>query len=286
MQKHTSFRYSPVVVFVFLALFLTCIKGVYADPGPNPDSNQFNALARQLLESKSHRMRARAAYSLEKFPGPKTQDLLFNALMDGDESVRLATLSSLAKVGDSQAIEVLRSTTDENHVVREELRRTLVVLEDKFPQVRASVKWNEVSGVIQIGTMYGKTGHFGELTTELRRYLALHIRLQKGLAVVESLKEKNRTIKKNSIKPLMVTGNLKSLTRKRRGNSIDFEATVSIVVLDYPGKSIRSLITQAATVRRPLNVYQANQDVELCSQVIQKAMKAVAMDLNRNLADL
>ncbi len=254
-----------------------------ADPNPELEATR---LARVVLEAGNHRLRARAAYSLEDYTGTAVREALHYALTDEHDEVRLAAISSLAKVGDPETITILRALQEKNHVLRNELHRAIVLLEEKYPEARAPIDWTKIVGVVEIVSLASAVDGRTSLVVEFRDHLTRHIRMQRGLAVVDSLDEIGGAPKRDSITPLAITGNLLALTETVTGDEIVFEAVVSVAVLSYPGKSIRFVLTNRATVRRPLKPSGMKQDPAPVSQVLDRAMMAIAEELKRRLADI
>ncbi|MCP4605015.1 MAG: HEAT repeat domain-containing protein [Proteobacteria bacterium] len=247
-------------------------------------------LVNLLLSEKSHRVRTQAAFSLANYPCAKSQDALLYALMDPHEAVRAATLSSLAKIGDHSVVPILRSFNESNYVVKDQLRRTIVYLEERFPKVRQPVSWNEVTSAIEIGSISDRSGSRREgLIADIRNYLARYFRMQAGFAVAElpnGLTGLGRIIKKNDIKALYVTGNLISLKKSRSGNEVVWEAVVSVAILDYQDKSMRATLNNRAEIHRPLRYYQPEHDQTMQDMAIEEAIKTVAVDLALQLSKL
>ncbi len=242
-------------------------------------------LAKILLDDENYRARAQAAYSLRDYPGPETEEALLFALADVNEAVRLGALSSLAKVGGLTALADIRLLDEENHVVRDQLHRTIVALEEKFPEARAPVEWSKVDGAVEMLAFTSVVDGQGNLAGELRKYLARHLRMQSGLAVVQSLDKVMVAKNQISFKPLFITGSLLSLRKSTEGNEVLFEAVVSIAVLDYPGKTIRFVLTNRASIRRPAKQANNKQSSVLRSSVLERAMSAIAEELRGRLED-
>ncbi len=247
-------------------------------------------LTELLLGAKSHRVRTQAAYSLANHPSAETQDALLHAMMDPHEAVRTAALSSLAKVGDRSAIAILRSSEDSNHVVRDQLRRTLVYLEERYPDARVPIKWKTIKSVIEIGVLTDRSGSGRRnIRDDLRKYFARHLRTKEGMAVTDNgsgLAALKSAIKRHRIKPLHMTGNLVSLLKRRSGSDVIWEAVVSVTVLDYPGKSIRALLNNRAELRRPVRVYRPEQDRVMQDRAIEEAIRAATEDLVAQLKNI
>ncbi|MCP4677156.1 MAG: HEAT repeat domain-containing protein [Deltaproteobacteria bacterium] len=267
----------PTTPICFLALGLV-VSSLFAHADSNVDR-----LVDLLLGSKSHRVRTEAAYSLGNLNSTDSRDALLHALMDPHEAVRTAALSSLAKIGDRSAVTVLRDLKDKNHVVRDQLHRTLIYLEERFPDMRRPVNWRKIRSVIEIGSIADRSriGRKG-LSNDLKKYLARHFRMHREIAVEKgngSLDRLSGIIKRHRIKPLIVTGNLVSLSKRSAGKEVIWEAALSVTVLDYPERSIRAMINNSAEVHRPERIYKKNQDYSMQDRAIEEAIRAATDNL-------
>ncbi len=246
------------------------------------DSN-VGRLVDLLLDSKSHRVRTEAAYSLGNLNCANAREALLHALMDPHEAVRTAALSSIAKIGDRSTVGALRGFQDKNHVVRDQLHRTLIYLEERFPGTRRPVNWRKIRSVIEIGSVADRSriGRKG-LSSDLEKYLTRHFRMHPGIAVEKgngSLDRLSDIIKRHRIKPLIVTGNLVSLSKRNAVKEVIWEAALSVTVLDYPDRSICAMINNSAQVHRPERIYEENQDHSMQDRAIEEAIRAAADNL-------
>ncbi len=272
---------STTVCFVSLAIvFGGLIWSLLAKADPST-----NRLIELLINAKSHRVRSQAAYSLSRFTSASSKDALLTGLMDPHAAVRTAVLSSLVKVGDQSTISILRASSDNNRVVNDQIRRTVVLLEEKYPNARLPVNWTQITKVIEIGNLYDRT-HCGRKTIakKLRQYFARHIRIQQGFAVAEPPQGLNGItplIKRHRIKAYFITGSLSSLTKMRAGREITWKATISVTMLDYPGKSIRATLNNHAEIRRLSKFYKPDQDHGMQDIAIEESIRTTIDQLAR-----
>jgi hypothetical protein len=244
-------------------------------------------LVEMLHDGENKRIRSGAAYSLKSFRCAETQEALLNALKDPDESVRIAALSSLAEVGDRAVLSILRTVDDSNHVVREQLQRTIVLLEERFPENRSDIRWKNVKGVIELGVLRDGTGH--EHTELLTKYLSRHLRLKKGIIVAEpplTLDKMKEVIARSKAKPLLITGVLSQLRKRTVAGEIYWDAAVSITVIGFPGVSIRALLNNKATISREAHHYSEYHDEIMAERVVEEVMRSVANDIAKKLKEI
>ena len=276
-----------------LILFLgICWSGMLSRTvGADDDSARYKRRARQLVamlhDGENKRIRSGAAYSLKSFRCTETQEALLNALRDPEESVRIAALSSLAEVGDRAVLSILRTVEDSNHVVREQLQRTIVLLEERFPENRSRIRWENVKGVIELGVLRDGTGH--QHTALLAKYLSRHLRLKKGIVVAEpplTLDKMKEVVARYKAKPLLITGVLSQLRKRTVAGEIYWDAAVSIAVIDFTGKSIRAILNNTATISREVHSYSEYHDEIMAKQVVEEVMRTVANDIARKLKEI
>lgn len=277
-----------------VVLFLVCTSPIWARPleathtVDNPGYQcRVEKLVDMLLANKSPETRIEAAYSLKNFSSPSVQEALLTALLDPEESVRIAALSSLAVVGDKSILPTLRAMADENEVVKEQLRRTIVLLEERFPESRLPVEWQTVRGVVEIRGLRDGTGN--DYSVLLNKFLTRHLRLQTNFVVAEppaGLDRLTQVFKHCHAKPLMVTGVLHELSKRKYRGGMFWDAAVSITVLDFPGKSIRALLTNTVSVGRASRHYRRHQDRLMEERAMEEVMRAVASDISRRLDEL
>lgn len=276
-------------LILFLGIFWsgTLSRAVGAEDESGWYRCRVNRLIGMLRDGENKRIRSGAAYSLKKFRCAESQEALLNALMDPEESVRIAALSSLAEVADRGVLPILKASDDPNHVVREQMKRTIVLLEERFPQTRARIQWENVDGVIELSVLRDGTGH--EYSQLLTKYLSRHLRLKKGIVVTDpplTLDKLKKVIARCKAKPLLITGVLSQLKKRTVAGKIYWDAAVSITVIDFPGKSIRALLTNKATISREANHYSEYHDEIMAERAVEEVMRSVANDIARKLKDI
>lgn len=257
---------------------------------PVLSQTQSGKLVELLMNSKSHRERIEAAHRLGKYPGKRSQDALLYALRDDDEGVRAAAVTSLSKMGDSSTIPALKSIRDDNQVVQDLLHRAIVLLEEKYPEARTPVEWNQVKSLVEISSLQdrSRSGRSG-LNAELRKYMARHFRLQNGFAVTEGKRgflSLNKVIRRYQIKPFYVMGSLVSLKKKSAGGNVVWEAAVSLSVLDHPGRTVRAVVQNRAEVRRPASEYRREHDTAMQNMAVEEAIRAAAEGIAKRAGEI
>ncbi len=255
-----------------------------------PKSKSPKEQIKTLLEDKRYQQRMRAAYELAKFKGTEVQSTLLRALDDPHEGVRAAVLKTLAKVGDASVIGVLKKRRDANHVVRQEMQRTIVLLEERFPRARAKVDWGTVKGVIEIGALTNKSAiKRSTLLPRLRTLLEQAIRMQPDLAAADNkngLKALEKEIAEHNLKPLVLMVNIKSLNKRLTGAETVWETDISITVFDHPDRWIKATLRNSGSSSKPKKEYAPNQDEALQELALKNAVQLAMEDLAQRLGRL
>jgi hypothetical protein len=250
---------------------------------PARADRQVDRLVLLALEGKNHRVRSEAVYSLGKFDAAESREALIMALLDDHEAVRVAALASLAKVGDAETVEVLRAVEEKNGVVRNQLRRTLVLLQERFPKTRRPVVWKQMRAAIEIGTVADKTpAPSQKRIVEIRRYLSRHLRMQEGVAVIEAPKTLDtfeKPLRRNKVKPVYALVSLTELERVRVGGETGWQAKLSVAVLTYPQKNLKGMMNNTGVTRRSNRYYKPEHDPVMQLRAVEGAAEAAAQSI-------
>ena len=277
-------KIANAIVALLAASLITTISAVgAADP-------KVDRLIELLRSSRNYRVRVQAAYSLAEFPSNRVRRAIAFALTDPHEAVRIAALVSLTEVGDASSIQALREFVEENKVVREQARKTLVLLEERFPNARLPVDWKNVKGIIEIGGFSDKSGSDRRgLDKVVYKYLKRHIRMQEGLAVADSpggLADFDELIRRYRIKPFYVTPTVTSMSKRMQGEEVVWEVAISITVLDHPGKSIRAVMSSSASSTLPAEIYTAFQNRPMQEMAFEDAFRDVIESFTKKVTDI
>ncbi|MBW2537693.1 MAG: hypothetical protein JRI55_39775, partial [Deltaproteobacteria bacterium] len=203
--------------------------------------------------------------------------------------VRLACLDALAVVGDQTSIAPLREHEEENAVARTERRRALVLLEERYPEERAGIAWDEVTAVVAVGALVDASESGEDLSPELRRFLLRHLRMQPGLAVVDSPEELERIDARlwwHRLRPLLVTGRLHTLNASRMGDELIWQAAGSVTVLDYRDRTIRAVLDNRALVHTAAGRGTGPSGSAPTSRAVEEAMRSAAESLSSRLDEI
>jgi hypothetical protein len=271
-------------IAVFFAAFVAAASQVRAEPPQVP------RLVELLLNAEGYRVRTQAAYSLGAFTGPDVQDALLSALMDPHEAVRVAALVSLAKAGDASVISLLRGSDDPNAVVKEQLRHTLVLLEERFPETRVPLDWTRVSTIIEAAGLRDESScGRSELPDVFQRLLARQLRMQDRLAVAEAprgLDQMGDVISRNKLRALFVTGAVSQMAKRKSGADVVWDVSVSLTVMSHPGKSIRAMVTGKASVSRAARTYTTEEDDSMQDRALEDAIRSAVESLAAKIREI
>lgn len=225
-------------------------------------------LMRLLQTSSAFRVRAQAAISLGSVPAqPEIVAALTAALRDSEGSVRAAAASSLGRLGDPSAISALNALSrDSSPQVRAAATDAITALRrGPAPGVAASSGTTGGTSVAASGTTGTATGParfyvgIGVPGTRVasadagvvqgaRAHIERTVGAMSGVVVApegETVATATRVLRARSLVGFYVDSSVTALDARPDGS---LRASVSVVVQDYPGRNVRSMLTGSATV--------------------------------------
>jgi hypothetical protein len=269
---------------VLFSIFVATASQVRAEPPQVP------RLVDMLLNAEGYRVRTQAAYSLGAFIGPEVQDALLSALMDPHEAVRVAALVSLSKMGDASVISLLRGSDDPNPVVKEQLRHTIVLLEERFPDTRVPLDWTHISTVVEaVGLRDDSGSGRSDVPAVFGRVLTRQLRMQERLAVAEAprgLDQIGDVISRYKLHPLFITGAVTQMAKRTSGGDVIWDVTVSLTIMSHPGKSIRAMVTGKASVSHAARSHVPDDDYGMQDRAIEDAVRSAVESLAAKIREI
>lgn len=259
LPSRASFRGSALRLLVLASIALAC-----ALPASAHADERSDYLVRLLQTSTAFRVRTQAAISLGSgLPEPSVTAALAGALRDENAAVRAAAATSLGRVGDTSALTALRAAErDGEAAVRTAATSAIAAI-----QSRGSAG---SGGAATTGTGGGTTGGTSPPSGPARYYVGIGRPNVTGtvppalLASVRGMVERRlATIGGIAVAPdgesvSAAQGVLR--TRRLTGFYLDISITVetlptgairarvSVVVQDYPGRNVRSMLSGSATI--------------------------------------
>lgn len=221
-------------------------------------------LMRLLQTSTAFRVRAQAAISLGSVPAqPEIVAALTAALRDSEGSVRAAAASSLGRLGDPAAIPALTALSrDSSPQVRAAATEAIATLRrapatTTSPGVAPAGSTATTPGTaagparfyVGIGVPASRVaGADASVVRGARAHIERTVGAIAGVVVApegETVATATRVLRARSLVGFYVDSSVTALDARPDGS---LRASVSVVVQDYPGRNVRSMLTGSATV--------------------------------------
>ena len=219
-------------------------------------------LMRLLQTSTAFRVRAQAAISLGSVPvQPEIVAALTAALRDSEGSVRAAAASSLGRLGDPAAVPALTSLSrDSSPEVRAAATGAIAALR-RAPAATVPGIAAGTTGTTS-GTATGPARFYvgigvpatrvatadADVVRAARAHIERTVGAMSGVVVApegETVATATRVLRSRSLVGFYVDSSVTALDARPDGS---LRASVSVVVQDYPGRNVRSMLTGSATV--------------------------------------
>ncbi|MCS6858585.1 MAG: HEAT repeat domain-containing protein [Sandaracinaceae bacterium] len=223
---------------------------------PSKADERTDYLVQLLRNSPAFRVRAQAAISLGNgSPSPEAIRALIAALRDENAAVRTAAASALARIGDQSAIEALRaSEKDPEEAVRQAASSAILAIQNRErlsrPSQPSSAPAPPSPGPPKYYVGLGRPSVSGPLPSPLsqslrslieRRLLAIG-----GISIApdgESPAAAQKVLRQRSLTGIYL--DVSVVIDNPSSNAV--RARVSVVVQDYPGRNVRSMLSGSAT---------------------------------------
>ncbi|MDH5671131.1 MAG: HEAT repeat domain-containing protein [Myxococcales bacterium] len=247
-----------------------------------------------LRDSSSFRVRARAAMALGRSGQPSAAAALERALLDSHAAVRAAAATALGRVGSRRSVSALRvASSDKSPAVAEQAKLSLrrIAARESIsrgaPSATASLSaapssersdLRKVRYAVVLGEMRNQSGFQG---SDLERFLAGRIAYELDRlehVVVLSLGDMSGDIaaelKRRRVPIFRIEGSVKTVERGREGTQMSVRTTVSMLLMDEPSRTLRSMLSGAATgLERPTGA-AASQERLLARKAMTSAVRS------------
>lgn len=221
-------------------------------------------LVRLLQTSTAFRVRAQAAISLGAVTAePGVVQALSAALRDENAAVRAAAASSLGRLGDPSAIGALRALErDPEAAVRAAATEAIAALQRSAPRAPAEPSPPSVASATTTSAPAGPARYYvgigtpgtriasvdGSVLRTSRAFIERTVSAMPGVVIApedESPAAAGRAVRQRQLSGFYLDSSVTAL-EERPGGAL--RAAVSVVVQDYPGRNVRSMLTGSATV--------------------------------------
>jgi hypothetical protein len=257
---------SPALAQIEATAAGALVRMEHSPAAPETDS-QVALLARLAVEAKSFRVRARAAVSLAHDGSHASLGALEQALEDPHSAVRVAAAASLASIGQRRSVAALRRASHDSSVaVADRAKLALraiasrlgtdaegVVMEAPARVSDASVRarLSRARHAIVLGEMKDRSGFADpELSHAMSEHAESVIdKLDQVIVLRESEldAELEKELGKRKVSMYRLEGNLQSVTVTNRASERHVRCEVTLLLLDEPGRTLRSMMRGAAT---------------------------------------
>ncbi|GAB4212430.1 MAG: hypothetical protein OHK0013_35180 [Sandaracinaceae bacterium] len=249
-----------VLAIAVVSLTLVTFHAVRAD-------ERTDYLVRLLQTSTAFRVRAQAAISLGSVPSePSVIQALTAALADENPAVRAAAASSLGRLGNPSALTALRALErDPEAAVRTAAAEAVAALQragSRSTTATASGSSRSTTAgttatppagparyYVGIGVPGSRVASVDPaVLRSARSFIERSLASMGGVVVApeaESVAAANRVLRERSLAGFYLDSSVTVLEQRPDGA---LRASVSVVVQDYPGRNVRSMLTGSATV--------------------------------------
>lgn len=204
-------------------------------------ADKVDELIRALQQDSSYKVRVQAALVLGKFHEPRATEAIRQALSDINESVRAAAAMALGQSGAAGVEEDLkqRAESDSSQLVRTQAQKALAMLTGHGGG-GASV--SGARAAFSVGFQNGKWGR--DVQEAFRARVAHELQTISGVTIAGAADKKAAA--KSSY---LVDGTIVRLDENRQGGSVQIECDVKVFVAAMPGRMIRMMTSQGASLQ-------------------------------------
>lgn len=271
-----------------------------------------STVVRVLRTGRDFRARARAALALGSSNDRSVTPHLIAALGDRSAAVRAAAATALGRLQDPRALTPLRARlSDDERVVRREAAQAIRRIEaaregspgsrssrrrgprERLPSIAViprarSVFWPRVRHVVVVGTMENRSRFRDDgleqiFTAEVNRNLLV----LRGVAVFPAGQipgDAQRQIQRRNLNQLRLEGSVSRVARSVRRRQLEVRCEVSLMLMDEPGRNMRSVLNGAATGSSPRSGPRRTQEQRLARQALTGAVRSAMQGARRAIA--
>lgn len=288
--------------------------GVIALASSTFAQSDHSTVVRVLRDSSDFRARVRAALALGASGDRAVATHLVAALSDESPAVRAAAATALGRLGDRSALDPLRrASRDGASIVRTEAERAIARIEASAPIAptapprsltrtasgavmpsfavvpRASdINWGTVRYVVVVGDLQNRsTFRDGSLDQVLDREVMRNLIVLRGVGVLREdqlSSDSEQQIRRRRLPKLRLEGSLNRVERRSQSRQVSVRCEVSLMLLEEPGRNIRSVLNGAATGVSPQRGTRADQERQLAEQALSGAVRSAMSGAARAIA--
>jgi len=273
-----------------------------------------STVIRVLRTGRDFRARARAALALGSSNDRSVTPHLVRALEDRSPAVRAAAATALGRLQDPRALTPLRARlSDDERIVRREAAQAIRRIEaaqqgspgsqrrgrrgrgasERLPSIAVvprarRVYWPRVRHVVVVGAMENRSRFSDDgleqlLAAEVNRNLLV----LRGVAVFQAGQipaNAQRQIQRRNLNHLRLEGSVSRVDRSVRRRQLQVRCEVSLMLMDEPGRNMRSVLNGAATGSSPRSGPRRTQEQRLARQALTGAVRSAMQGAARAIA--
>ncbi|HJL17028.1 MAG TPA: HEAT repeat domain-containing protein [Sandaracinaceae bacterium LLY-WYZ-13_1] len=276
-----------------------------------------STVVRVLRHGRDFRARVRAALALGSSDDQRVTPHLVEALDDSSPAVRAAAATALGRLGDASALPALRGAArDRRRVVRNEAQRAIRRIRDanrdaagsrrgrssprrqggsdRYPNIAVvprarEIYWPRVRYVVVLGSMENRSDFGNEaLAGTLAREVSRGLLVLRGVAVLREGREPPeaaREIRRRNLPKLRLEGSVNTVERNHQRRQLQMRCEVSLMLMEEPGRELRSVLNGAATGSQPRRRgRRQQQERELAQQALTGAVRSAMSGAARAIA--
>ena len=252
---------------IALAVVLLFASRAFAD--------RIDDLMRALEQDPSYKVRVQAALVLGKLADKRAVSSLLRALLrDDNETVRGVAATSLGRIGDRGSADGLQAAlADKSEFVRTQAKKALELVANPtfhspLPNAKAGAKF-----FVSIGFQTGKLGP--DYLSAFRRSLIERLnKIGPVTLAIENLDgDPNASqLGQKHLAGLLVDGNISNLSAKEAGGQMQIDCDVKGYVATYPGKAIRTMVTESGSIQTGMSAGAELESKRDCLGAIAEAL--------------
>ncbi|MCA9606933.1 MAG: HEAT repeat domain-containing protein [Myxococcales bacterium] len=270
-----------------------------------------STVIRVLRTGRDFRARARAALALGSSNDRSVVPELIQALADDSPAVRAAAATALGRLQDPRAVAVLRARlSDSEAVVRSEAAQAIRRIEaanggqpgsstvarrgtSRLPAIAVvprarDVVWPRIHYVVVLGSMENRSRFRDDTLGDLlASEVSRNLLVLRGVATFRDGQippEAEREIQRRRLPKLRLEGSLNRVEPRIQSRQLTVRCEVSLMLMDDPGRNMRSVLNGAATGASPRSGARATQEQALARQALSGAVRSAMQGAARAIS--
>lgn len=286
----------------WLLVVAAAVVSVLAFARVGDAQSDHSTVVRVLRTGRDFRARARAAIALGSSNDRAVVPELIQALADRSPAVRAAAATGLGRLQDPRALSALRARlSDREAAVRAEAAQAIRRIEaangghpgsatasrrrgrERLPSIAVvprarDIVWPRVNYVVVLGSMENRSRFRDDTLGDLlASEVSRNLLVLRGVATFHDGQippEAEREIQRRHLPKLRLEGSLNRVEPRIQSRQLTVRCEVSLMLMDDPGRNMRSILNGAATGASPRSGARATQEHNLARQALSGAVRS------------